>query len=824
LLPETKLVFGFGLAFTVLVAVGVIQYRSIQALIETDRWVARTHAVLTELEGVYSGVQEAESGARGYAATGKDNYRQQQAAGTIEARDHLRILHSLISDNPVQIRNLDSLASLAGSKTAQLDQLVEIRRTQGLAVACQHLSDLSGLGLMTDLRAQIDVMESVEGRLLASRQAASRIRARVADVLTVVATLLAIVFVLVGGWITRRDARARRRTQEALQRASTYNRSLLEASLDPLVTIAPDGKITDVNKAAEQVTGCSRQELVGTDFSDYFTDPQKARLGYQQVFREGRVQDYELEVRHRDGHATPVFYNASLYRDEDENVVGVFAAARDITARKRVEQALRISEERYRSLTMASVQVIWTTNAAGLVAGDMPSWREFTGQSEKEIQGWGWANALHPDDRERTAAVWSKAVATCSRYDTEYRLRNKDGDYRYVVARGVPVLEAGGSIREWIGSCADITERKRAEESLRRANAYNRSLLEASLDPLVTIAPDGKITDVNKATEQVTGFTRQELVGTDFSDYFTDPQKARASYQQVYREGSVQDYELNVRHRDGHITPVVYNASLYRDEAGNAMGVFAAARDITERKRAEEALKQYSAELARSNADLQQFAYVASHDLQEPLRMVASYTQLLARRYKGKLDADADDFIAFAVDGAHRMKNLINDLLAYSRVGTRGKQFASTNCEAVLQEVIENLQTAIEESSAAVTYDPLPEVWADASQLVQVFQNLIGNALKFHGRQPPRVHIASESQDGHWRFVVRDNGIGIEPQYLERIFVIFQRLHTHAEYPGAGMGLAIAKKIVERHGGRIWVESKRGEGSTFYFTIPKNTR
>jgi light-regulated signal transduction histidine kinase (bacteriophytochrome) len=317
---------------------------------------------------------------------------------------------------------------------------------------------------------------------------------------------------------------------------------------------------------------------------------------------------------------------------------------------------------------------------------------------------------------------------------------------------------------------------------------------------------------------------RQELIGTDFSDYFTDPQKARAGYQHVFREGWVQDYELEVRRGDGNVTPVVYNASVYRGEAGKVMGVFAAARDITERKRAEEALKEHSAELARSNADLQQFAYVASHDLQEPLRMVASYTQLLAKRYRGKLGADADDFIGYAVDGARRMQTLINDLLAYSRVGTRGKELASTDCEGVLEEVLVNLQTAMEETSAAVTHDPLPMVWADASQLAQVFQNLIGNALKFHGPAPPQIHISAQSNDGDWRFAVWDNGIGIDPQYADRIFVIFQRLHAHAEYPGAGMGLAITKKIVERHGGRIWVESEPGKGSTFYFTISKTKR
>jgi light-regulated signal transduction histidine kinase (bacteriophytochrome) len=264
----------------------------------------------------------------------------------------------------------------------------------------------------------------------------------------------------------------------------------------------------------------------------------------------------------------------------------------------------------------------------------------------------------------------------------------------------------------------------------------------------------------------------------------------------------------------------MYNASIFKNQAGEVDGVFAAARDVTERKRAEKELALRAEELARSNADLQQFAYVASHDLQEPLRMVASYTQLLGKRYRGKLDADADDFIGYAVDGAHRMQQLVNDLLAYSRVGTRAREFAPIECENVLRAVLGNLKTSIEETKAVISHDPLPAVEADETQLGQVFQNLIGNALKFHGPDLPRVDISAEQQDGEWRFTVRDNGIGIEPQDAGRIFVIFQRLHAGREYPGTGIGLAITKKIVERHGGRIWVESAPGQGSTFIFTIP----
>jgi signal transduction histidine kinase len=241
--------------------------------------------------------------------------------------------------------------------------------------------------------------------------------------------------------------------------------------------------------------------------------------------------------------------------------------------------------------------------------------------------------------------------------------------------------------------------------------------------------------------------------------------------------------------------------------------------ELDERRQAEYRLAQYASDLARSNAELEQFAYVASHDLQEPLRMVASFTQLLAKRYQDKLDQDAQEFIHFAVDGATRMQTLINDLLAYSRVGTRGKPFRPTDGEAVFKMAVDNLARSIAKSGAIITHDPLPTVSGDEVQLTQLFQNLIGNAVKFHGREKPRVHVSARQQDGEWVFAVRDNGIGMAPDQQERIFSIFQRLHHRSEYPGTGVGLAICKKIVERHGGRIWVESEVGRGSTFYFTV-----
>ena len=242
-------------------------------------------------------------------------------------------------------------------------------------------------------------------------------------------------------------------------------------------------------------------------------------------------------------------------------------------------------------------------------------------------------------------------------------------------------------------------------------------------------------------------------------------------------------------------------------------------RAIREKKLRDEN-KRGQDELARSNRDLEQFAYVASHDLQEPLRMVSTYTQLLAERYKGKLDADADKYIHYAVDGALRMQVLVRDLLAFSRVGRQGTELAAIDCNSVMQTVLQNLEAAIKDSGAQVLYQALPTVTADGSQLLQVLQNLIANAMKFHGKEPPVIQISCEKKSREWIFSVADNGIGIAPEHAETIFVIFKRLHTRSEYPGSGIGLSICKKIVEHHGGRIWVESSPGHGCTFHFTLP----
>ncbi|HAJ62815.1 MAG TPA: hypothetical protein DCP31_29295 [Cyanobacteria bacterium UBA8543] len=679
---------------------------------------------------------------------------------------------------------------------------------------------------------------------------------------------------------------------------------------------------------------------------------------------------------------------------------------------KPVELALEESEMRYRSLVTATSQAVWRTDPTGYMVVDNSSWRELTGQSEDQLNGWGWLSAIHPEDREQTRRLWTQSLKTKTLYQNEQRVRTADGTYRYFWVRAVPVIDEKGDLREWVGIHTDITARKQAEAALeksqeeleRRVEERTRELTKANAALLLEIterrrtekalreseerfrnafeyAPigmaitgiDGHWLRVNRSLCEILGYSQQEFLNKTFQDItYPDDLEVSISFMQQLLRGEVQFYHIEKRyiHKLGHPVWVFLGVSLVRDgkkqplyfisqvkdisdavaadtqrkqaelalqeseqrlraildnypsviyhkdiqgryqfvnrqfgivckviqeqvigktdydiypteiaqiyvandkavlEAGKPMefeevipiqdgiktylsikfplfhtdgvayAVCGISIDISDRKRAQEVmrqakeqleirvqertteLQQLNQELKRSNHELEQFAYVASHDLQEPLRAIAGYTQLLEQEYQERLEPTAQEYMSYVVDGATRMQQLIRDLLEYSRVGTHGQVFAATDCNEVLEITLENLQVAIAESNATITHDPLPTLTADKNQLVQLFQNLIGNAIKFCKDKPPQVHIRAKLTDQTWCFEVRDNGIGIKPQYLERIFVIFKRLHTRKEFSGTGIGLAICKKIVERHGGKIWAQSQPEIGTTFYFTLP----
>jgi PAS domain S-box-containing protein len=418
----------------------------------------------------------------------------------------------------------------------------------------------------------------------------------------------------------------------------------------------------------------------------------------------------------------------------------------------------------------------------------------------------------------------------------------RNGTLRIVQRSATVVTGTAGEQLCLASSFVDVTDRKYVEQSLRTSEARYRNIVEAVPVGIVLTNEYGTITYYSaQAREMFAVDDDQVALGTNYRAWLAPGQQCPERHDTGGDPGMIPRTEMRLQRGD-HSEYWAEVTSVLLDEgfvvSGQRRGSIIVVQDISDRKQANEALARYAAELERSNQELEQFAYVASHDLQEPLRMVASYVQLLAKDYAGRLDADVDEYIGFAVDGAKRMQRLIDDLLAFSRVGTHGQQFQPVDCNQLLQDVLRGLKLAIEESGASVTYGELPTTLADRGQIYQLLQNLIANALKFRGDAPPRIHVnatwhaggagaspsssptISSDENPSWVFAVADNGIGIDPQYAERVFVIFQRLHSRAQYSGTGIGLAICKKIVERHGGRIWVESTLGNGATFYFRLP----
>jgi PAS domain S-box-containing protein len=486
-----------------------------------------------------------------------------------------------------------------------------------------------------------------------------------------------------------------------------------------------------------------------------------------------------------------------------------------------IDLVIAPAPDTYLDLAIREERGIFVESAHALVAETLPEWARPMAQELAANLGLRQAILSPLTTGGKTQAVLAVAGAGLTEADVSA--------VTALASQAAIALENARLYQETLAWATDLETRvQQRTGELRASEERYRALAQAAPDMVFVIDRDDRVQYMNDFAATLFRVDPEGVIGKLRAELFPGAagEQQLQHLHEVLETGSPRKSESRVNFGSAEKWLSTWLVPM-RDQDGRVTAVMGVSRDITERKQAEEQLTAFSQDLERSNKELEQFAYVASHDLQEPLRMVASYVQLLSRRYRGRLDADADAFIGFAVDGANRMQEMINDLLALSRVGSRGKPFAPTPLDDVLRDVLGNLKIALAESGAIVTCDPLPTVMSDGTQLGEVFQNLITNAIKFRGDEAPRVHIGvrrveAEVRSGHpsWAFFVRDNGIGMDPRYFDRVFLIFQRLHSREEYPGSGIGLAICRKIVERHGGRIWVESEPGQGATFFFTLP----
>ncbi|MFH1196874.1 MAG: PAS domain S-box protein [bacterium] len=619
--------------------------------------------------------------------------------------------------------------------------------------------------------------------------------------------------------------------EKLLRESNEKFRTTLYSIGDGVIITDKFGLVINMNPVAEQLTGWNETEakdlLLEKIFDIVNEDTlEKVNNPVGRVLQEGIVvglANHTMLIS-KDGNKIPIADSGAPIKNENGEIIGVVLVFNDQTKEREYINRITHSEERFRSTVEnmnEGIQIIgydWRY----LFAND--SLEKHGRQNKENLIGRTMMEVYPGIENTPLFQILRSCMDERKSHQMENEFVYPDGKTSWFELSIQPAAEG------LLILSMDITKRKQAQRKLAESELFLDSVIEQN--PSSTWISDSKGTMIrmNRACSDLFGVTEAEVVGkyNILTDNLVESQGYMPLVRNVFDKGEIARFTLNydardVKHIDvktgkHRILDVV--VSPIRNAQGNMTNAIVQHRDITELKRAEEALKKSLEDLKRSNEELEQFAYVASHDLQEPLRMVSSYTQLIERRYKDKLDRDANDFINFAVDGANRMQRLINDLLDYSRVTTRGKKFERVDIQSVVGQVFANLQNKIKESHAIITQDDLPVVKADETQMLRLFQNLIDNALKFRSETPPRVHISAHKEGGLNIFTVSDNGIGIHSQYTDRIFLLFQRLNKSSEYPGTGIGLAICKRIVERHGGKIWFESEVGKGSKFFFTIP----
>ncbi|CAN5418215.1 hypothetical protein BH11BAC2_BH11BAC2_18070 [soil metagenome] len=613
--------------------------------------------------------------------------------------------------------------------------------------------------------------------------------------------------------------------------------SITENIQDPIISADNNFIITKWNNAAEKLLGWKSEEVIGEPISEIL----KTQFNFdspEEIQKTLTLSDYwqgELVYFTKVGEKLNVLTTVSTLKNMGGKNVGSLFLVKDITARKSAEEAiLKLNmeleervvertqeinkrEKRYRALIENSNDVISLMDEEFNVVYRSPSAARITGWEDGDLLHFSAIRNVHPEDLEIVKdLIVDLRTNPGKQINCLFRNQHKAGHYLWLEGVAINLLN-DENIKGFVFNFRDITSRKQAEEE----KELFTSIVNFSDDAIISKNLKGIITSWNHGAELVFGYKNEEVVGKHISILIPlHLQHEEVEIINKIRMGQYVDhYETERVRKDGKIINVTLTVSPLKNSAGKIVGASKISRDVTEKKKVEKELSKNVAELERSNKELEQFAYIASHDLQEPLRMVGSYMQLIERRYKGKLDTEADEFIHYAVDGANRMKQLISDLLNYSRMNTPGT-IIPVDLNTVLEEILKNLTKSFSESGAKFQSEKLPVIEADRTQMIQLFQNLISNAIKFRREGiSPEISLTAVKKEGEWLFSIADNGIGIDQQYADRVFIVFKQLHTKAKYGGTGIGLAIAKKIVERHGGSIWFDSVSGKGTTFNFTL-----
>lgn len=624
-----------------------------------------------------------------------------------------------------------------------------------------------------------------------------------------------------------------KQTFEALKESQKNYKTLFELSPTYTVLLGLDGTVKNFNKKTEEFAGVPREKLRGMRFIELDFVPEVEMHAHveriSKLTKGELVKPFESRIVEKNGKMHMIDVHSALLKTG--NIPSdILVSCNDITEHKKIEDALKESKEKYEMLFELSPAYMILLGADGKIKKVNEKAEEFAGISREKLIGMHFADLdfLHEELNIRVERV-SKVLSGEPVKPFETRIIENNGHISWLYIQ-FELLKKGDKPSDVLIICNDITEFKKTECNLKHSEEKFRQIAENIEEVFWIIDPKmSKIIYVSPAYERIWGRTCQSLY--DDPKSWIDaihPEDRDRAIEMIWGQSNKIDevsngFQYRVIRPDGEVVWIWTQAFLITGESGEISRITGIASDITGYKKAEHEIRTLLDELKRSNEELQQFAYVTSHDLQEPLRTIASFTQLMERRYKGKLDEDADEFMGYIVDASVRMKQMIMDLLEYSRVGTKQEMFQNIPLESKLNNVLVNLNDLIERSHAEITHEHLPVVFGDKSQLLLLFQNLITNAIKFRKEdEPPRIHIsaACDHEKNEYVFSIVDNGIGIEEQYFDRIFTIFQRLHTRDEYQGTGIGLSVAKRIVERHGGRIWVESEFGVGSVFYFTMP----